>query len=341
MAPIPLVLVLLALVKTEITMASAEARLSQLLTFPAQIRTSEALAASAGNNLNDGREALPIDRKDFQAISQASPHDDKKAKRESNTLAPNQKDGERINLIKPLPMVWENCMETTFKGNQAVDTVKATDMETVQNYPIENLKSRRNLTTTWNKRDAQNYNISAARNAWIEKYNSLLNSKADGRRQQKPDYVPVRKTSLSLDTTEYTTTISTLSTTAPQTTAFAYATTTPTSTTVSSTLDSDLSRTTDPSDFDDIPVIPITREVLREEIEIQNVTEKNIIKSYTEDWLDLKKVKERSKIRFSSMPQRTTYLIPTLRLDDGFHPFGFMSEFFYLIYPFEFPVGEF
>uniref|UniRef100_A0A2A4K501 Uncharacterized protein n=1 Tax=Heliothis virescens TaxID=7102 RepID=A0A2A4K501_HELVI len=90
-----------------------------------------------------------------------------------------------------------------------------------------------------------------------------------------------------------------------------------------------------------IQVIPITREVFNEPIEVFNatqnaVTDSDIVASYTEDWFE---EKDRSKIRFGDLPQKETYLIPALKLEQGFYPFGFMSEFFYLIYPFDFPVG--
>lgn len=92
-----------------------------------------------------------------------------------------------------------------------------------------------------------------------------------------------------------------------------------------------------------LQIVPITREVFKEDTEdifVEFVTDKNISMnntSYTEDWFA---AKDKTKIKFSGQPQRETYLIPTLKLDKGFHPFGFMSEFFALIYPFEFPVGK-
>lgn len=331
MAPITLIFILLANVNTEIDGAK-ETRLNQLLrTPPATIRTSETKpAATAGNNLNAGSQGQPLSSKASQEIRQISPLEDKKSKDKSDSFRSNE-DGD---VIKSLPMVWENCMETTFRENQE-KYAKAQDMEiVVQHYPIENNKEI-STSNTWNKRDAQHYNMSAARNAWIEKYNSLLNSRADERRQQKPDYVPVKKATL--------TTIS-----EPETTEFTTSITTSTSTTKTPTLSQTVpSSSSNPitihstSTFEaDVPIIPITREVFREEIELQNATDKNVIPSYTEDWFDMKKVEDKTIIRFSSLPQRTTYLIPTLRLDDGFHPFSFMSEFFYLIYPFEFPVGK-
>ncbi|XP_062531213.1 prominin-1 [Bombyx mori] len=89
-----------------------------------------------------------------------------------------------------------------------------------------------------------------------------------------------------------------------------------------------------------VHVIPITRNVFKEQVPSTtaniNVTENNIIAGYTEDWFESK---DRTKIRFSELPQRETYLIPTLKLEEGFYPFSFMSRFFYLIYPFDFPIG--
>lgn len=92
-----------------------------------------------------------------------------------------------------------------------------------------------------------------------------------------------------------------------------------------------------------IQMIPITREIFKNPTESFNmsvdvvVTENNIRASYTEDWFD---AKDRTKIRFGGPPQTETYLIPTLKPEEGLHPFGFMSHFFALIYPFEFPVGK-
>ncbi|XP_072932627.1 prominin-1-A [Epargyreus clarus] len=91
-----------------------------------------------------------------------------------------------------------------------------------------------------------------------------------------------------------------------------------------------------------VPIVPITRDILKDYIEPVNisldvvVTENSIKASNVEDWLN---GKDKTKIKFSSMPQTQTYLIPKFKLEEGFHPFGFMSEFFYLIYPFDFPVG--
>lgn len=68
------------------------------------------------------------------------------------------------------------------------------------------------------------------------------------------------------------------------------------------------------------------------------VTENILNAGYTEEaWSE---TKDKSKIRFNKLPQRENYLIPTLKLEEGFYPFSFMSEFFNLIYPFDFPTGK-
>ncbi|CAG5028611.1 unnamed protein product [Parnassius apollo] len=66
------------------------------------------------------------------------------------------------------------------------------------------------------------------------------------------------------------------------------------------------------------------------------VTENNLRVSSSMEW---SVEKDRSKIKFSSLPQMQNYLIPKFKLEEGFHPFTFMSEFFSLIYPFDFPDG--
>lgn len=92
-----------------------------------------------------------------------------------------------------------------------------------------------------------------------------------------------------------------------------------------------------------IQIIPITREVFKDTI-VQNTTQNVIVRdnngitSYTEDLFERKDL---TKIRFNGFPQGETYLLPTLRLEEGFHPFSFMSKFFDLIYPFDFPVGKY
>lgn len=312
----------------------AETGVNQLLikviaTQNSEIRITEAPpAASTGSNLSvDGTQS--INDEDFQAISEASFYEDKKSKDydEGNDKLLFNRNDLRLNVIKPSAMVWDNCMETNFKDD-IENYVKPSDMEmVVQETFFESDKDAvKNIGPTWNKRNVNNTNYSAAMNAWLQKYNTLLNSKMEERRQQKPDFISIKKPTITDNLTETTLTIIT---TTPQPK-------TELSTIATSFLSSRTALTT-------VPIIPITRQVFKGTTEpsqtTQNTaTESNVIASFTEDWFD---TKSKAKIRFSSLPQRTTYLIPTLRLEDGFHPFSFMSDFFYLIYPFDFPVGKF
>ncbi|KAG7298721.1 hypothetical protein JYU34_017129 [Plutella xylostella] len=97
-----------------------------------------------------------------------------------------------------------------------------------------------------------------------------------------------------------------------------------------------------------VKVVPITTELtpVRPVKKVFNVsldfpvTENNNIKaSYTEDWFETKDKVRKTKIKFGGLPQRETYLVPGLKLEEGFHPFGFIADMFYFIHPFDFPVG--
>ncbi|XP_035450145.2 prominin-1-A isoform X2 [Spodoptera frugiperda] len=292
--------------------------------FPTQIQqiqtTSETtLAVSAGNNLNDvggtvPASALDVPEQNFQAIStiylmkNKKTNDEKYARRENGNSLLDGSDGgnsekylknsgENVETIKAESLVWDNCLETTYK-DVPQNIVKSPDTQNDNHDHRFQGSKEIGSTSIWRKRDAGNlYYNSTAGKAWLEKYNNLLNAKTEERRQQKADLTVVKK---------ITTTVA--PTVEPKTT---------------------------------VQVIPITREVFKEPIDIYNttemgVTESDIVASYTEDWFE---EKDRSKIRFGNLPQKEKYLIPALKLEQTFHPFGFMSDFFYLIYPFDFPVG--
>lgn len=287
--------------------------------FALQIRqiptTSEATpAASAGNNLNVVATSQRLDGAgNFEPISTIysfqhkktsdekydgkenvdlliSPDESAKNKQE-NSFANSYSEG-----LRSLPLVWDSCLETTYKESQKNLFKLQNDMETAHDHvPVKDNNNKGNFTI-WSKRNTNENNATAMR-AWLDKYDTLKNTNFGERRQPKPDSILIRK-------------LSTLSPATPSTT---------------------------------LQIVPITREVFKEDTEdifVEFVTDKNVSvdnTSYTEDWFA---VKDKTKIKFSGQPQRETYLIPTLKLDKGFHPFGFMSEFFSLIYPFEFPVGE-
>lgn len=296
--------------------------------FPTQIEqiqtTSETtLTASAGNNLNDvggtGAASFVAPEHNFQAISTIYLMKNKKTNNNKNAREGNVKSfegkssaektkknskesEENLGNLQAEPLVWDNCLETNFKDNPQ-NMIKPQDMQN-DNHDYRYQGSKDIGISLWKKRDAGNLNLnSTAGKAWLEKYNNLLSAKTEERRQQKPELTLVRKV-----TTTEATTVKT------------------TETTVKTT----------------VHVIPITREVFNERKDIFNTTQTavsddDIIASYTEDWFE---ENDRSKIRFGNLPQKETYLIPALKLEQGFHPFGFMSEFFYLIYPFDFPVGK-
>lgn len=287
--------------------------------FALQIRqiptTSEATpAASAGNNLNVVATSERLDEAgNFEPISTIYSFQNKKTsdkkydgKRNVDLLissderAKNKQENSFANSysrsMRPLPLVWDSCLETTYKESQRNLFKLQNDMETAnQDVPFQENKNKANFSI-FNKRNT-NENITTSMNSWLDKYNTLKNTNIGKRRQAKPESVLIRK-------------ISSPSPPTPSTT---------------------------------VQVVPITREVFKEDTEdifVEFVTDKNISvdnKGYTEDWFA---TKDKTKIRFSELPQRETYLIPTLKLEKGFHPFVFMSEFFSLIYPFEFPVGK-
>lgn len=291
--------------------------------FALQIRrfrtTTEATpAAAAGNNLNVVGSTLPTytaERDNYQAISTSYSETlpDKKYEFEdevNSTLYPFQgnmtenkkKSSEQFednqNVKKPLALIWDSCLETNFKDSP-INTIKAPSDKDNTNNDFQIHQSNAEIGNIWNKRDAGNINNSLAMKAWLDKYDSLRNSKTDERKQQKQDSILMKKISQPTTTTEVISTVQ---------------------------------------------IIPITKEVFIKPVDIFNATqstvatESNIFASYTEDWFE---VKDRSKIRFGGLPQKETYLIPALKLEEGFYPFTFMSDFFTLIYPFDFPVGKF
>ncbi|CAB3226988.1 unnamed protein product [Arctia plantaginis] len=275
-------------------------------------------AAPTGNNLNaigsTTSTSLDVPEKNFQAIFTIFSQKNKKSNDENHSHAGNFELFFNENIarnnddylessknnqiaIKSESLVWDNCLETSFKDSPLTD-VKNQDM---QNDNHDHYYQDNKEIGLWQKRDTGNFNLnSTAGQAWLKKYNNLLNSKSEERRPQKSD------TSLVKKMPGTPTSISTVL---------------PTST---------------------IRIIPITREVFKEQVNIFNTTDdittdSDIGDSYTEDWFE---EKDGSKIRFGGLPQKEKYLLPSLKLDEAFHPFSFMSEFFYLIYPFDFPVGK-
>ncbi|XP_023934166.2 prominin-1-A isoform X2 [Bicyclus anynana] len=89
-----------------------------------------------------------------------------------------------------------------------------------------------------------------------------------------------------------------------------------------------------------IQIIPITTSIPNSYTEPMNITldvitEHTIQETDASDWF----INVDSKIKFGSLPQTQTYLIPKFKLDEGFHPFSFMSNFFSAVYLFDYPIG--
>lgn len=287
--------------------------------FALQIRqiptTSEATpAASAGNNLNVVATSQRLDvARNFEPISTIYSLQHKKTSDEkydgkgnvdllisSDESAKNKQENSFANSysggLRSLPLVWDSCLENTYKENQRNLLKFQNDMETAHHDTSMKENNNKGNFNTWSKRNTNENNATTMR-AWLNKYNTLKSTKFGERRQSKPDSILISKISTSSPTTPSTTLL----------------------------------------------IVPITREIFREDtadIFVEFATNKNInvaSTGHTEDWFA---AKDNTKIKFSGQPQRETYLIPSLKLDKGFYPFGFMSEFFSLIYPFEFPVGK-
>ncbi|XP_047509530.1 prominin-1-A isoform X2 [Pieris napi] len=287
--------------------------------LPQTVTSSETtLAVSTGNNLNVTPPDIPDEtlearRENFRAISPIYPvektNSDEKSDEETFKLLSSREGNSSesevnekandINNTSASQLVWDNCYETSYRDNHQVNAKVHYDMENAHRLEIDNGGMLKN-------REFLENNGSLAVRNWLEKYNNLKNS------------IAARKS-----TTEMTTEISSIA-------SKDYFDEAP--------MDIGMMK------VNSVQILPITKEIVRdyEFSEPYNVTvdvlvtENNIKASYNDDWFE---GEDRTKIKFSSMPQTQTYLIPKFKLEEGFHPFSFMSQFFSMIYPFDFPVG--
>ncbi|CAF4951527.1 unnamed protein product [Pieris macdunnoughi] len=287
--------------------------------LPQTVTSSETtLAVSTGNNLNVTPPDIPDEtlearRENFRAISPIYPvektNSDEKSDEETLKLLSSREGNSSesevnekandINNTSASQLVWDNCYETSYRDNHQVNAKVHYDMENAHRLEIDNGGMLKN-------REFLENNGSLAVRNWLEKYNNLKNS------------IAARKS-----TTEMTTEISSIA-------SKDYFDEAP--------MDIGMMK------VNSVQILPITKEIVRdyEFSEPYNVTvdvlvtENNIKASYNDDWFE---GEDRTKIKFSSMPQTQTYLIPKFKLEEGFHPFSFMSQFFSMIYPFDFPVG--
>lgn len=275
------------------------------VTAPANQRdaTSENFLAISTNYSFDGEENA---NKKVKTVERANKSDlsfyEKVTKRRLNDGNHLQVDGDN-ETIKPNALVWDNCMETMYQYKEkGADTQKNYDMElTRHDTQIQKPVQQRNI---WNeglkKRNARNMQNTTATKSWLEKYNNLKDSKNEERKLQKSSDIFV-----------------------PRATTVMNVTTT-------------------------VLIVPITTEIYDKAVENFNIslhaqgTESTVRASHSEDWFDLdnKDKMRKTRIKFGSLPQRENYLVPTLRLEEGFYPFGFLSTLFALIHPFDFPIGK-
>lgn len=269
--------------------------------------TSDATAAaSSGSNLNvvpttrmAGR-ALPVNF--LEAILERNKEEDnknqdastvvtikslssKESKQHSNEAILN-KDNVEKEINKPMSLVSDECIETTFIGETRKKMFKDhNDLVNIKpNTIIERFKSI-------NERTIVNKEETSQQNSKYKKHNNGELIRIRERQQHKSD---IKKESSDIELV--------------------------------------------------VPTIPITTDFFDSPLEDFNLTlylnvTENVKSGYTEAaWFE---TKDKSKIRFSKLPQRESYLIPTLKLEEGLYPFGFMSDFFALMYPFNFPVGQY
>ncbi|KAI8421659.1 hypothetical protein MSG28_009651 [Choristoneura fumiferana] len=272
--------------------------------FALQIRqirtTSEATpAASAGNNLNVVGASAPgvqPQSENYQAIPTIYPHQNKKVtdkkyddEHEGNfnlsAFDRNAKEKEMKAVdtnIKPLALVWDSCMETNFRDNQRISIQPPLDMQDADH--DSRFQKNRQIGSIWSEGLSKRDAADTNNSIAIK---SWLN-KYNNLRASNTVNGPVQKSDSLL--------IRKIAK--------------PSTTMIPSTT---------------IQMIPITRDIFNNPTESFNmsvdvvVTENNIRASYTEDWFE---AKDRSKIRFGGPPQTETYLIPTLKPEEGFHPFG-------------------
>lgn len=271
-----------------------------------QIRTSDAPAASAGNNLNvfspdDGaNNFLEAHGENFRAISPFHPIGETSAGEkikndhggnskllstlEANFLNEKKSDFRHNKIYDSQDtenLIWDNCFETVNDLNTNSDAENSHDLES----DGENARAYGNYL---NKRDFLSSNESSA-------LRDMYNILKSGRSEQP---------TISTDTAsaEYL----------------------------------------PPPNTSSVQIIPITSSLPNSytdpiNITLDIITEHNLRDPNSVDWYIND---DNSKIQFGSLPQSQTYLIPKFKFDEGFHPFSFMSKFFSVIHLFDYPIGE-
>ncbi|XP_050348329.1 prominin-1-A isoform X2 [Nymphalis io] len=210
-------------------------------------------------------------------------------------------DDKVYNSKESLNLVWDNCFENVYRDNTDTANIGAKSYTDIENSRNIDIENIKSYRNILNKRNSLNVSSTTALSAWLEKFNIFRAAN-----NEDPD-VSTKDTLLSPTALELSTSSSTKNT---------------------------------------IPFIPITKNILKEFTEQINVTldivtenSINYIKETKRDDFYVEITKDRSNIKFSSLPQKQTYLIPKFKLEEGFYPFTFMSKFFSVINLFDYPVG--
>lgn len=233
-----------------------------------------------------------VDKGNVELLKTSKITDIKQNKTANSMYSTNLRKG--INLPPPLNVIWENCLESSYREHNKMNFKPQRQSEVAKNLQVHNNRIGGNV---WDKRDKDGVN-SVAIKTWIDKYNYLKNSKKVDKTGQSNETIFVNNMSI-------------------------------------------LAKTTKATKFE---TFSITREIPKEQENSINstltsaVTENNIRASNSIEWFE---EIDQSQIKFSSLPQMQNYLIPKLQLDEGFHPFIFVADFFAIIYPFDFPTGKF
>ncbi|XP_047531014.1 prominin-1-A isoform X1 [Vanessa atalanta] len=292
-----------------------------------QIRSTseETPVVSTGSNLNVfdtnvPSNSLDVQEENFRAISTLHPieetnvgekmrNDRDGGNSESLLSNRNFQDGKKselegdkvYNSKDSLNLVWDNCFENVYRDNTDTTNINAKSYTDIETPRNIETENIKSYRNILNKRNSLNVSGTSALNSWLEKFNIFRTAS-----NEEPD-IPTKDILLSPTTLELSTSSSTQNT---------------------------------------IPFIPITKDILREftgplNITLDVVTENtiNYIKGTKRDDFYVEITKDRSNIKFSSLPQKQTYLIPKFKLEEGFYPFTFMSKFFSVIYLFDYPIG--
>lgn len=301
--------------------------------FSLQIRqfqstSEETPVVSAGSNLNVFDANLPsnplnVQEENFRAISTIHPiketnvgekmrNDRDEGNSKLHSFEKNSQDGIKSELEddkiykESLNLVWDNCFENTNRdrkrNSQDISTIDTISYKDMDTAKNIEIEDIKDYRNLLYKRNSLSPNNTSTLSAWLDKYNIFRSTK------NEDPVLPTKNTFSSQTSLEQDTSLSTKKL---------------------------------------VSFVPITKNILKEftkpiNISLDIVTENNInyIKEIKENDFYIEIEKDRSNIKFNSLPQKQTYLIPKFKLEEGFYPFKFISKFFSVIYLFDYPIGK-